>query len=324
MRRKFISSLLLSMLIGVFMSCNNDSEDFGVDAKQRILLSKYPNAQNVNWTKSSDSKYDIAKFTVAKTRTDESTLDTIRVWFGNNNDIRLIKEEISFKNLPTAVKTAFSRAICRPIDGVSDNSLIYTYYSDPAVWEIDDIYYLEKDGAVSYRIELETASSKNREVEMVLIYDAQGVLLDEYEVMDDDDDYPLEIPGYIFDWVAEFFPNSIILDYEYDIEDGEIEHELDLSWNNIIVEIELVETAGKLFIEELEYKFPNLDTLPLVVKERAIELIDALDFFTIDDICEIEMEISKNGDEVYEIELRNSSKKIELRIVRNSDGLITN
>ncbi len=322
MTKKILLNLLTVTLSLFAVSCDNDLNFSDLDSKQSILLSKYPNAQDIQWSKCTENKYDIAKFTLAQTRTSASALDTICMWFGNNNAIRLVKEEISFDKLPASVKASFLRTICRPAYSISNEALINSYYSDPQIWEIDDVYVIEKDGAISYRIEVETVSSIKPEVEMVLIYNNQGILLREFEAFDYDDVKPLEIPNYILQWVSDHFPNSIILDYEYDRDDDEIEHELDLAYQNIIVEVELSEVNGILTVEEIEYNFPNIDTLPLAVRDAVIEVIGLLDFFTIDDICEIEMEITKNGDEKYEIELRNGNKKYEFSIIRDSNGNI--
>lgn len=320
MRNKILPGLLMLMMFGLLIGCNNDHDGESFDHKQQILLSKYPNAQNLTWAKSLDNKYDIATFTIEKNRA-AAKIDTVNVWFGDNNAMRLVKEEISFASLPASVKEAFGKAICRPLSGISDNSLINTRYSDPLIWDVDDIYLLEKDGATSYRIEMETVSSE--EIEVVLIYDAQGILLKEYEVTETDDETPLEIPSNIMKWANDMFPGCEILDYEGEMEDGELEHELDLCHNNIIIEVELTEKDGNITVVELEYNYPNLDFLPTDVKEAAIEAINALEMYTIEDVCEIEMEVADNGDEEYEIELRNSNNEIEISITKDVDGIIT-
>ena len=285
-------------------------------------MSKYPEAQNITRSKSADNKYDIANFTRPRSRSADNALDTVNMWFGNNDAIRLIKEEVSFASLPVDVKAAFAKSICRPPFGISNESLIDTEYANPLVWEVDDVYMLDKDGAVSYRLELETVSAINPEVEVVLVYDVQGILLREYEAIDLDDIKPLEVPSNIVRWVEKFFPNSHILDYEMDEEDGEIEHELDLLQQNIVIEVELLEKGGVLTVEDLEFNYPNLDALPQAVRNAAIDVIDTLDVLTIDDVCEIEMEVKENGDEEYEIELRNGSHKYEICIIRDKDGVI--
>ena len=322
MRKKILPNLWMLMLSVILFSCNNEQIDLGLDSKQAILMSKYPHAENLAWSKSDDKKYDIASFTLPKSRSTANTADVVSVWFGGNDAIRLIKEEISFESLPQAVKVAFSKSICRPPYGISNESLLYTLYANPLVWEVDDVYLIEKDGALSYRLELETVSSIKPEVDMVLVYDAQGILMKEYQAVEIDDVKPLEVPSYILQWVDDFFPGSHILDYEMDIEDGEIEHELDLLHQNIVVEVELIEKGGLLTIEDIEFNYPNLNALPQVIREVALDIIDSLDAFTIDDVCEIEMEMKENGDEEYEIELRNSSYKLEICIIRDKDGVI--
>ena len=208
------------------------------------------------------------------------------------------------------------------MDGISNETLLNTRYSNSLVWEIDDVYLLEKDGAISYRIELETTSSIKPEIDMALIYDRQGILLNEYEIMDRDELKPLEIPTNILQWITDHFPNSDVLDYECDIEDHEIEHEIDLLQNNIVIEIELIEVNGMLTIEEIEFNYPNLNSLPEDIRIIAIQKIEDLVNFTLEDICEIEMEIQENGDEEYEIELRNDMSEIEVSIIRDKEGVI--
>lgn len=323
MKKKILPNLLFLLLSLVMISCNDDNTDLGFDSKQSIIMSKYPTAQNLNWSKSPDNKYDIAHFTLPRTRNTAGIADTVSIWFGTNNSIRLVKEEISFASLPAEVKASFAREICRPVNGISNEALLFTHYANTQLWEVDDVYLIEKDGALTYRLEMETTSSVKPEAEVVLVYDAQGILLREYEVMDFEDIRPLEIPVYISEWIDAHFPGSTVLDYEMDRDDDEIEHELDLLLDNIIIEVELLEKGGVLIVEEIEFNFPHLNALPLAIQDVVTEIIANLNGFTIDDICEIEMEIKENGDEEYEIELRNGNRKHEITIIRNTDGVIS-
>ena len=69
-----------------------------------------------------------------------------------------------------------------------------------------------------------------------------------------------------------------------DIEDGEIEHELDLLHQNIVIEVELIEKGGVLTIEDIEFNYPDLSALPILIRDFAIDIIDSLDAFTSDDV----------------------------------------
>lgn len=312
----FILGLMIAVS-SLFTACQDDDKaDNTFSNKEKVLLSKYPQAQNINWKKSKDNKYDIATFILPGTKAIATNADTVQVWFGQNDNIRLAHQEISYNALPATIKKSFEKTKCNPLKGLSDATLLNTSYQDIKIWKIDDIYKLERDGAVSYKIEIDAL---NKDIEINLYYDEQGILLK--EILDDDEEEtPLEIPQSIKEWIDANHKNAGILDYELDEEDHGKEHELDLKEGKIILEITLQETNGKLSLTEEEYNYPELNALPDDVKNKALELLGHLSDWNEEDIHEIEMEKEKNGNEVYTIELEKGEKEITIGIIKDSQG----
>ncbi|HBO26685.1 MAG TPA: hypothetical protein DD657_07780 [Culturomica sp.] len=320
-KKLFIFGLILA-LSAAFTACSDDDGGKGsLASKEEILLKKYPKAANINWKKSNDKKYDIATFTLPKVtpRAMDSNVDTVSVWFGNNDNIRLVDQEISYSELPEAIRQSFEKTKCNPVKGISEQTLINTLYSDAQVWETDDVYKLERDGVVSYKIEME---SVRNEVEIDLYYDVQGILLKEVEDDGDREEMPLEIPDAVKDWVARNHANAEIIDYESEKEDGVVEHELDLKEGKIIVEITLVEENGTLKLDEEEYNYPDINALPADIKTEVEKAIAAQSVVTAEDIEDIEM-VKEEGAEIYTIEFEKGDDEYELKITRNSDQTIT-
>lgn len=308
----FLFGLLLAAG-AVFTACNDDDGGNSTNEnKEKTLLAKYPQAQNINWTKSKDNKYDIATFILLRTRAADA--DTVQVWFGQDDDIRLANQEIPFNQLPAAVQSSFAKTKCNLPEGEVDKSLLKTLYSNSQLWETDDIYRLERDGAVSYKLEMEAVPS---ETEVNLYYDEQGILLK--EVSGDEEELPLEIPDNIREWITTNYKDAEILDYEADEEEGGTEYELDLKLERVVIEITL---TNDLQIKDEEYNYPDMDALRQDIKAKAQELLATLTGITEKDITEIEMEKEADGSEVYTIELEKGDREITLEITDNQ-GVIS-
>ncbi len=323
-KRMYLAGLLMGIGL-IFSACNNDNKkDYNAFAgKETVLLKKYPNAENITWRKSKDNKYDIATFTVARQVKADKNGNIVVVWFGTGDDIRLVNQEISFNILPAGVKNSFAKTRCNPVKGISDATLINTLYSDPQVWKIDDVYILERDGVVSYKIEAECVIAGKTGIEVDLYYDAQGILLKESEDTDDEDESPLEIPVIVKEWIVKSHKDADVVDYETEMEDEGIEHELDLKEGKIIIEVTLLENNGKLTVDELEYNYPDLNALPGDIMAKAKELLAALSNMTEEDIDEIEMIFDNGGNQVYKIELEKGDTEAVIEIVKDTEGKIT-
>lgn len=317
MKTKLILLGILLAVSAVFTACNDDdggnNSNNENENREKTLLAKYPQAQNISWAKSKDNKYDIATFILLQTKA--ATADTVQVWFGQNDNIRLVNQEISFKQLPAAVQSSFEKTKCNPTKGDIGKSLLNTLYSNQQLWETDDIYKLERDGVISYKMEMEALQP---EIEINLYYDEQGILLK--EVIENEEELPLEIPENIRTWVTTNYKDAEILDYEMEEEKGVTEHELDLKQGKIVIEITL---NNNLRVTEEEYNYPNLETLPQVIQTKFQELLGTLTGIAEEDITEIEMEKDPDGSEVYTIELEKVDREITMEITKDNQGVVS-
>jgi len=187
--------------------CNKASADSQINEKAKAeLAERYPDAVNVKWT--SKNGYDVAKFNRAATRSANAEYD-FSVWFNRSGQWCMTESEISYNELPEAVKTAFQA-------------------SEYADWKVDDIDKLERNGMETfYVIEVETRSG-NIEKEADLYYSAEGALIKTVVDIDSDYDYedylPTDIQSELEKFIGQKYPGAVIMDAEYD--DGEIEVEI--------------------------------------------------------------------------------------------------
>ncbi|MEG1738132.1 MAG: PepSY-like domain-containing protein [Odoribacter sp.] len=312
-----IRLLILGLLFATgacIVACSEDDDNGGTNGvhignKEKALLSKYPQAENFQWKKSKDQKYDIATFILSKvpSKAAVTPTDTVNVWFGENEKMRLIDEEIAFEALPEAVKSKFAKT-----NSILDKSL----YSDVKQWEMDDVYKLERDGVVSYKIEMENIAT---EKEYDLYYDALGILIKEVEDMDEEEDEaPLEIPEDIKNWVTKNYAGAEILDFEMEEENGVKLYELDLKQGKLIIEIEL---SADLIATE-EYNYPTPEALPAEILAKLKEVIAKQAVYALTDIDDIEM-TKENGSEIYSIEFEKGKVECSLSIIKDSKNQIT-
>ncbi|MEG1623041.1 MAG: PepSY-like domain-containing protein [Alistipes sp.] len=312
-----LSILGLLLALGVlFVSCSKDKDsDSGkvINNREQALLNKYPNASAISWKKSKDNKYDIATFNLPKGTRAGNGVANVSAWFAPNDaTMCLVDQEITFEELPVAVQDKFATL---------KSAFNQELYSNTAFWMLDDVCKLERDGVVSYKIEVEGVQA---EIEVDLYFDEQGILLKEVEDIDTQDDEdgeeetPLEIPENVANWITANYPNAEILDYEMEEENGVRVHELDLKEQNIIIEVTLTEGAEGL-TAEIENYYPNVEALPQDILEKLKEAIAKQTLFVLADVDEIEM-ITINGDEIYTIEFENETAEGEVDITKKSDG----
>lgn len=317
MKTNLIFFALLLAVSVLLPACNDDDNNDGnYTTKEKTLLSKYPKAENITWKKSGDNKYDIATFTLPKV-VKAALNDTVQVWFGQDENIRLVNQEISFSKLPELVQRSFEKTKCQPEKGNIGALLLNTLYADNGIWEIDDVCKLERDGVIAYKIEMEALA---QDVEIDLYYDEQGILTK--ETPDDGEETPLEIPISIKEWVQGHYPDTEILDYEMEEEKDGIEHEVDLKIGKIVLEIVLIEKNKQLEIVEEEYNYASLDDLPEKVVAKFRELLATETRVSEADIDDITME-KENGNEVYSIELEKGELEITIKVMKDSQSEIS-
>ncbi|MEG2614276.1 MAG: PepSY-like domain-containing protein [Alistipes sp.] len=304
-----LSILGLVLAACAFTACDSEDkvENFPTpDAKTEVLMKKFPAAEGVYWHKSKDGKYDIATFKLAASRA--AAKDSVEVWFGDQDQMRLVDQEIAFTELPAEVQAKFNR---------TQSFFNKEQYSNTAFWTIDDVCKIERDNVISYKIEVEGVKV---EMEVDLYYDALGILLKEIEDADEDesDEAPLEIPENIMKWIQANYAKAEIVDYEAEVEDGVKIHDLDLKEGAVIIEIELTEKGAEL-IAIKEFNYATVEALPLDVQAKLKEALAKQTVFVLADVSDIEMMIEA-GDEVYSFELEKDNVESELQITKKSDG----
>lgn len=307
MKTKKIIAALSILMCCLFAACSNDDNDWNsneapTEELAKALRLKYPNAGNVKWNKK--GSYDVATFTLTETRAEN--LDTVSVWFNAKAQIRLVDEETDFGSLPQAVKDGFNKA--KDVNGV--------LYSDAKVWKVDDVYMLNRDSVIAYKIEVESVA--NDDVERDLQFNELGVLIKDEKHLDEDE-MPLDVPEKLMNWIDANYKGAAVVDYEYEKDDAE--HELDLLQKNVSIELALIEKDGGFVITEEEYEYQSLSDLPQDIQDKVKAAIDAHKGVSADDIEEIEMK-KKNGEEVYTVEFEKNNAEYELEVVRHADGTI--
>ena len=214
---KRILSLCHILLTGSFVlmtSCNDNddlhSNPVPENIPEKVILefnAKYPNATNVTW--STKDTYAVANFYLPSTRT-ESHEPNNTAWFNMAGHWNMTETEISYQQLPEAVKTAFEA-------------------SPYASWRMDnEIDKLQRsdNNETLYIIEV-SQKEGNVETEVDLYYTEEGILVKEIINAEADNDYheylPQQPEGNIQTWLDQNFPNVRIVDYDCEQNGTEVE-----------------------------------------------------------------------------------------------------
>lgn len=270
---KIVFALILSGML--LQSCNNDRPNNGIKvdpAVEAAFNDKYPTAKEVRW---SDRKsYYVAKFKV----------DNIpaSAWFDKTAYWQMTKTDISYNELPQAVKATFEAG-------------------EYTGWRIDDVDRLEREGVETvYIIEV-----KNENTEYDLYYTADGIFIKAVLDLDDDDDYegslPTEIPSAIKQYLDANYPQARIVEtdrekdgFEVEIIDGQVHREL------------LFSTSGAWIYTKTEIR--NMEDIPAVVSQAFQN--SEYSNFRIDDI---DFYLTPRGDYyTYELESENQDVRINI------------
>lgn len=195
-------------------SCNDNddlhSNQVPENIPEEVILefnAKYPNATNVTW--STKDTYAVADFYLASTRADGHEPNNT-AWFNMAGHWSMTETDITYQQLPEAVKTAFEA-------------------SPYANWRIDDeIDKLQRsdNNETLYIIEV-SQKEGNVETEVDLYYTEEGILVKEIMDAETDDDYheylPQQPEGDIQAWLDQNFPNARIVDYDQEYNGTEVE-----------------------------------------------------------------------------------------------------
>lgn len=205
---------LLTGMLFTFSSCNNDDEpgNPGNNTPPQTVVeqfySQFPNAQNVTW-EAQASGYYTASFT-----TPEHPQGSTKAWFSNEGKWGMTHYEISFRQLPEAIRTAFSES---------------TYGQSGSGWQVDDeVDVLQRNGTETlYVIEVQKKEN-GTETEVELYYTEAGILVKEIANSDPNDDYEGYLPqlpeGNIQAWLAASkYKDAKIVDMEREDNGTEVE-----------------------------------------------------------------------------------------------------
>lgn len=204
--KKILFLLTALVSLGAMTSCDDD-DDRSVKVPEAVKGSfegMFPGAARVEW--SARGGYLVADFMNGGTDT--------QAWFAADGNWRMTEVDLTFAELPAAVKSAFESG-------------------EYALWRVDDVDKLLREGLETvYVIEVE-----NRETEYDLVYSETGVLLRAVADTDGDDDnddmLPSELPAAVTDFLNRRYPQARIVDaererngIEVDILDGNKPREL--------------------------------------------------------------------------------------------------
>ena len=235
--KKFMVLVMGLVSLGVMAGCDDDSKSVKVPAAVQAAFGEmFPAASHVEWE--DKGGYMVADFRSAGT--------VMQAWFDAAGKWYMTEEDISYAELPRAVRTAYEAG-------------------DYAAWHVDDVDKLLRNGQETvYVLEVERA-----EQEFDLYYSEDGVLLREVPDRDGNDDHgdmlPQELSKAISDFIARKYPGARIVDAErekgnteVDIIFAEVRSEATATWNDLLGRIRVeggTEREKGLFYSSLYRSF---------------------------------------------------------------------
>lgn len=195
--KKILCMLAALAALGAMTACDDDNDGRSVDvpsAVKEAFIGMFPGVAHVEW--SNRGGYLVAEFQNAGSGT--------QAWFAADGNWRMTEEDLTFAQLPAAVKTAFETG-------------------DYAAWRVDDVDKLLREGLETvYVLEVELGES-----EYELFYSEQGILLRAVPDADGDDDnvdmLPSELPAAVTDFIRQRYPQARIVDAERERNGIEVE-----------------------------------------------------------------------------------------------------
>lgn len=295
------------LLTGVFilMTSCSDNDDLSPNPvpeniPKEVILEfnqRYPTATNVTW--SIKDTYVVADFYLADTRAGGHEPNST-AWFSMTGHWNMTETEISYQQLPAAVKAAFEAgpyANCRIDDEIdklqrSDNN--------------ETLYIIE----VSLREE-------GVETEVDLYYTEEGILIKEIRDAKTDDDYheylPQQPEGNIQKWLDENFPNARIVDYERESDGTEVEIIADGLKREI-----LFDKRQEWVYTKTKYERRDLSQIP----GNILDFLRTSSHYTNDNaIDDVEKYETRDNGTYYCFELKTAHGR-EVKVYVNENGLI--
>ena len=286
-------------------SCNDNddlhSNPVPENIPEKVILefnAKYPNATNVTW--STKDTYAVANFYLPSTRT-ESHEPNNTAWFNMAGHWNMTETEISYQQLPEAVKTAFEA-------------------SPYASWRIDnEIDKLQRsdNNETLYIIEV-SQKEGNVETEVDLYYTEEGILVKEIVNAEADNDYyeylPQQPEGNIQTWLDQNFPNVRIVDYDCEQNGTEVE----IIANGLKHEI-LFDNQQQWVYTKTEYERRDLTQIPTSILNH----LRTSPYYTSDNaIDDVEKYTTRDNGTYYCFELKTAYDD-DVKVYVNETGIIS-
>ena len=305
---KRILSLCHILLTGSFVlmtSCNDNddlhSNPVPENIPEKVILefnTKYPNATNVTW--STKDTYAVANFYLASTRTGGHEPNNT-AWFNMAGHWNMTETEISYQQLPEAVKTAFEA-------------------SPYASWRMDnEIDKLQRsdNNETLYIIEV-SQKEGNVETEVDLYYTEEGILVKEIVNAETDNDYheylPQQPEGNIQTWLDQNFPNVRIVDYDCEQNGTEVE----IIANGLKHEI-LFDNQQQWVYTKTEYERRDLTQIPTSILDH----LRTSPYYTSDNaIDDVEKYTTRDNGTYYCFELKTAYDD-DVKVYVNETGIIS-
>lgn len=305
---KRILSLCHILLTGSFVlmtSCNDNddlhSNPVPENIPEKVILefnAKYPNATNVTW--STKDTYAVANFYLASTRTGGHDPNNT-AWFNMAGHWNMTETEISYQQLPEAVKTAFEA-------------------SPYASWRMDnEIDKLQRsdNNETLYIIEV-SQKEGNVETEVDLYYTEEGILVKEIVNAEADNDYheylPQQPEGNIQTWLDQNFPNVRIVDYDCEQNGTEVE----IIANGLKHEI-LFDNQQQWVYTKTEYERRDLTQIPTSILNH----LRTSPYYTSDNaIDDVEKYTTRDNGTYYCFELKTAYDD-DVKVYVNETGIIS-
>ena len=286
-------------------SCNDNddlhSNPVPENIPEKVILefnAKYPNATNVTW--STKDTYAVANFYLASTRTGGHEPNNT-AWFNMAGHWNMTETEISYQQLPEAVKTAFEA-------------------SPYASWRIDnEIDKLQRsdNNETLYIIEV-SQKEGNVETEVDLYYTEEGILVKEIINAEADNDYheylPQQPEGNIQTWLDQNFPNVRIVDYDCEQNGTEVE----IIANGLKHEI-LFDNQQQWVYTKTEYERRDLTQIPTSILNH----LRTSPYYTSDNaIDDVEKYTTRDNGTYYCFELKTAYDD-DVKVYVNETGIIS-
>lgn len=286
-------------------SCNDNddlhSNPVPENIPEKVILefnAKYPNATNVTW--STKDTYAVANFYLASTRTGGHEPNNT-AWFNMAGHWNMTETEISYQQLPEAVKTAFEA-------------------SPYASWRMDnEIDKLQRsdNNETLYIIEV-SQKEGNVETEVDLYYTEEGILVKEIVNAEADNDYheylPQQPEGNIQTWLDQNFPNVRIVDYDCEQNGTEVE----IIANGLKHEI-LFDNQQQWVYTKTEYERRDLTQIPTSILNH----LRTSPYYTSDNaIDDVEKYTTRDNGTYYCFELKTAYDN-DVKVYVNETGIIS-